>query len=209
MGDTLRHRGPDDEGEMIGEDGDLCVGFGHQRLSIIDLSPAGRQPMSNEDGSIWITYNGEIYNFIALREELEQKGHRFKSSSDTEVVIHLYEELGIRCLEKLNGMFAFALWDRHKKTLILARDRIGKKPLHYALSNEGIVFASELKALAYSPQCFPGNRPDVIESISHVRIRPRARYHLQVDKKTRTWPLLAIPAGSHRDGPVLGYTPNR
>ena len=117
MGDTLRHRGPDDEGEMIGEDGDLCVGFGHQRLSIIDLSPAGRQPMSNEDGSIWITYNGEIYNFRALREELERKGHRFKSSSDTEVVIHLYEELGIRCLEKLNGMFAFALWDRHKKTL--------------------------------------------------------------------------------------------
>ena len=151
MGDTLRHRGPDDEGEMIGEDGDLCVGFGHQRLSIIDLSPAGRQPMSNEDGSIWITYNGEIYNFIALREELERKGHRFKSSSDTEVVIHLYEELGIRCLEKMNGMFAFALWDRHKKTLILARDRIGKKPLHYALSNEGIVFASELKALLTHP----------------------------------------------------------
>ena len=151
MGDTLRHRGPDDEGEMIGEDGDLCVGFGHQRLSIIDLSPAGRQPMSNEDGSIWITYNGEIYNFIALREELERKGHRFKSSSDTEVVIHLYEELGIRCLEKMNGMFAFALWDRHKKTLILARDRIGKKPLHYTLSNEGIVFASELKALLTHP----------------------------------------------------------
>lgn len=151
MGDTLRHRGPDDEGEMIGEDGDLCVGFGHQRLSIIDLSPAGRQPMSNEDGSIWITYNGEIYNFVALREELERKGHRFKSSSDTEVVIHLYEELGIRCLEKMNGMFAFALWDRHKKTLILARDRIGKKPLHYALSNEGIVFASELKALLTHP----------------------------------------------------------
>jgi len=151
MGDTLRHRGPDDEGEMIGEDEDLCVGFGHQRLSIIDLSPAGRQPMSNEDGSIWITYNGEIYNFIALRAELERKGHRFKSSSDTEVVIHLYEELGIRCLEKMNGMFAFALWDRHKKTLILARDRIGKKPLHYALSNEGIVFASELKALLTHP----------------------------------------------------------
>jgi len=151
MGDTLRHRGPDDEGEMIGEDGDLCVGFGHQRLSIIDLSPAGRQPMSNEDGSIWITYNGEIYNFRALREELERKRHRFKSSSDTEVVIHLYEELGIRCLEKLNGMFAFALWDRHKKTLILARDRIGKKPLHYALSSEGIVFASELKALLTHP----------------------------------------------------------
>jgi asparagine synthase (glutamine-hydrolysing) len=151
MGDTLRHRGPDDEGEMIGEDGDLCVGFGHQRLSIIDLSPGGRQPMSNEDGSIWITYNGEVYNFIALREELERKGHRFKSSSDTEVVIRLYEELGIRCLEKMNGMFAFALWDRHKKTLILARDRIGKKPLHYAFSNEGIVFASEIKALLTHP----------------------------------------------------------
>jgi asparagine synthase (glutamine-hydrolysing) len=151
MGDSLRHRGPDDEGEMIGEDGDFCVGFGHQRLSIIDLSAAGRQPMSNRDGSIWISYNGEIYNFRVLREELEQKGHRFRSNTDTEVIIHLYEELGIGCLEKLNGMFAFALWDRHKKTLFLARDRIGKKPLHYALSSEGIVFASELKALLAHP----------------------------------------------------------
>jgi asparagine synthase (glutamine-hydrolysing) len=151
MGDTLRHRGPDDEGEMIGDDGDSSVGFGHQRLSIIDLSPAGRQPMSNRDGSIWITYNGEIYNFKILREELERKGYQFRSNSDTEVIIHLYEELGIRCLERLNGMFAFALWDRHEKTLFLARDRIGKKPLHYALSGEGIVFASELKALLAHP----------------------------------------------------------
>lgn len=151
MGDTLKHRGPDDEGEMISDDGDLCVGFGHQRLSIIDLSPAGRQPMSNEDGSICITYNGEIYNFRALRVELERKGHRFKSNSDTEVVLRLYEELGIRCLDRLNGMFAFALWDRHKKTLFLARDRIGKKPLHYALSSQGVVFASEIKALLQHP----------------------------------------------------------
>jgi asparagine synthase (glutamine-hydrolysing) len=151
MGATLRHRGPDDEGEMIGEDGDASVGFGHQRLSIIDLSAAGRQPMSNRDGSIWITFNGEIYNFRILREELERKGYQFKSNSDTEVIIHLYQELGIRCLERLNGMFAFALWDRHEKTLFLARDRIGKKPLHYALSGDGIVFASELKALLAHP----------------------------------------------------------
>ncbi len=151
MGDSLKHRGPDDEGEMISEDGDLCVGLGHQRLSIIDLSAAGRQPMSNEDGSICLTYNGEIYNFRALREELERKGHRFKSNSDTEVVLRLYEESGIRCLEKLNGMFAFALWDRHKKTLFFARDRIGKKPLHYALFSQGVVFASEIKALLRHP----------------------------------------------------------
>jgi asparagine synthase (glutamine-hydrolysing) len=151
MGNILRHRGPDDEGEMISENGDCCLGLGHQRLSIIDLSRAGRQPMSNGDGSIWITYNGEIYNFGILREELERKGYQFRSNSDTEVIIHLYEELGVRCLERLNGMFAFALWDQHKKTLFLARDRIGKKPLHYVLSSEGIVFASELKALLTHP----------------------------------------------------------
>src|ERR1700757_4779813 len=117
MGDVLRHRGPDDEGELILTGSDVSVGLGHKRLSIIDLSPAGKQPMANEDESIWITFNGEIYNFRELRERLRRKGHRFRSSSDTEVVIHLYEELGTACLEELNGMFAFALWDAKRKTL--------------------------------------------------------------------------------------------
>src|SRR5262249_42214318 len=131
---------------------DLSVGLGHQRLAIMDLSAAGRQPMANENGAIRITFNGEIYNFRKLRKELLELGHTFKSSSDTEVVIHLYEEMGRGCLSRLEGMFAFALWDEKKNLLFLARDRVGKKPLHYAVDGEGIVFASEIKALLEHPR---------------------------------------------------------
>jgi asparagine synthase (glutamine-hydrolysing) len=152
MGETLKHRGPDDEGEWIHHSGELSVGLGHKRLSIIDLSSAARQPMCNEDGKIWLSYNGEIYNFRELRNELAAKGHTFKSSSDSEVIIHLYEEMGVGCLERLSGMFAFALWDDARHTLFLARDRIGKKPLHYAVYEGGIAFASEIKALLNHPK---------------------------------------------------------
>jgi asparagine synthase (glutamine-hydrolysing) len=152
MGDTLRHRGPDDEGECIQHSGELSIGLGHKRLSIIDLSSAAHQPMCNEDGKIWLTYNGEVYNFRELRNELVAKGHTFKSNSDSEVVIHLYEEMGVGCLERLNGMFAFALWDGNRQSLFLARDRIGKKPLHYAVHDGGIAFASEIKALLKHPK---------------------------------------------------------
>src|ERR1043166_4239067 len=152
MGSVLWHRGPDDEGTYIRNYADLSIGLGHQRLAILDLSVAGRQPMAKEDGAIQITFNGEIYNFRELRKELLEKGHTFKSSSDTEVIIHLYEEMGTDCLSRLEGMFAFALWDEAKKQLFLARDRIGKKPLHYAVDNEGIVFASEIKALLEHPK---------------------------------------------------------
>lgn len=152
MGETLGHRGPDGEGKEIQQCLEWGLGLGHTRLSIIDLSPAGKQPMSNEDGMIWITFNGEIYNFRELRAELEKNGHRFKSNSDTEVIVHLYEENGVRCLDRLSGMFAFAIWDRGKKTLFLARDRIGKKPLHYCLYDGGIVFGSEIKALLKHPK---------------------------------------------------------
>jgi len=151
MGEALEHRGPDDEGQRILRLGDLSIGLGHKRLSIIDLSSAARQPMTNEDGSIWLVCNGEIYNFKELRRELEQKGHRFKSNSDSEVIIHLYEEKGTRCLEQLRGMFAFALWDGRSHSLLMARDRIGKKPLHYACYQDGIIFASEIKALLRHP----------------------------------------------------------
>ncbi len=151
MGEALVHRGPDDEGQRILRLGDLSIGLGHKRLSIIDLSSAARQPMTNEDGSIWLVFNGEIYNFKELRRELEQKGHRFKSNSDSEVIIHLYEEKGTRCLERLKGMFAFALWDGRSQSLFMARDRIGKKPLHYACYQDGIIFASEIKALLRHP----------------------------------------------------------
>jgi asparagine synthase (glutamine-hydrolysing) len=139
---TMRHRGPDDEGIYIGKN----IGLGHRRLSIIDLS-TGHQPLSNEDGSIWIVFNGEIYNFLELRPNLERKGHRFKTKTDTETIIHLYEEYGIDCVQHLRGMFAFCLWDEKKRRLFLARDRIGKKPLYYTFSKNSFLFASELKAI--------------------------------------------------------------
>ena len=151
MGFALAHRGPDDGDERITISDAGCVALGHKRLSIIDLSPAGRQPMANEDQSVWLTLNGEIYNYQELRQELEAKGHRFRSHSDSEVVVHLYEESGADCLAKLKGMFAFALWDSKQRSLLLARDRIGKKPLHYCLTAEGVIFASEIKALLQHP----------------------------------------------------------
>jgi asparagine synthase (glutamine-hydrolysing) len=151
MGRALAHRGPDDEGEMTADSNGVGVGLGHKRLSIIDLSAAGKQPMANEDESVWLTLNGEIYNYRKLREELENKGHRFRSHSDSEVVLHLYEESGTKCLDKLNGMFAFALWDSKKRSLLLARDRVGKKPLHYCLTGGELIFASEIKSLLQHP----------------------------------------------------------
>ncbi|HEX5606259.1 MAG TPA: asparagine synthase (glutamine-hydrolyzing) [Candidatus Binatia bacterium] len=151
MGFALAHRGPDDGDERITISDAGCVALGHKRLSIIDLSPAGRQPMPNEDKSIWLTLNGEIYNYQELRQELKSKGHRFRSHADSEVVVHLYEECGAQCLVKLKGMFAFALWDSKAKSLLLARDRIGKKPLHYCLTGDGLIFASEIKALLQHP----------------------------------------------------------
>lgn len=151
MGQAIAHRGPDDQGEMIDSSGPVCVGLGHQRLSIIDLSPAGKQPLANEDESLWLSLNGEIYNYRELREELIDKGHRFRSRSDSEVVLHLYEESGANCLDRLAGMFAFALWDGRNQSLLLARDRVGKKPLHYCLAAGELIFASEIKALLQHP----------------------------------------------------------
>lgn len=144
---ALSHRGPDDEGISLSPP----IALGHRRLSILDLSPAGRQPMANEDGSLHIVLNGEIYNYRELRTELEASGHRFSSHTDTEVVLHLYEEHGTECLHRLRGMFAFALWDSRSRTLFLARDRLGKKPLFYSISDRWLVFASELRALLCDP----------------------------------------------------------
>jgi asparagine synthase (glutamine-hydrolysing) len=158
---ALSHRGPDSEGVCInplpqpsplkGRRG-VTVGLGHRRLAIIDLSKAGHQPMSNEDGSVWIVLNGEIYNFPELREALEKKGHRFKSHTDTEVVLHLYEDKGVECLKDLRGPFAFAIWDSRKERLFIAKDRLGKKPLYYAYKNQTLTFASEIKAILQDPE---------------------------------------------------------
>lgn len=154
---AISHRGPDDEGVYLNQTSDsegrrVAVGLGHARLSIIDLSKAGHQPMCNEDGSVWIIYNGEIYNFQSLREDLKRKGHRFKSDSDTEVMLHLYEEEGIEAVRHLNGMFAFAVWDQRIPRLWLCRDRLGIKPLVYSWNGRELAFASEIKALLKLPE---------------------------------------------------------
>jgi asparagine synthase (glutamine-hydrolysing) len=149
MRDTLAHRGPDDSGLYI--DTEHNVGLGHTRLSIIDLSSLGHQPMSNDSGTIWITYNGEVYNFKEIREELEKKGYTFRSNTDTEVLVKAYEEWGIECVHKFIGMFAIAIWDRNAKKLYLVRDRVGVKPLYYYFKNGLLLFASELKALMKHP----------------------------------------------------------
>jgi asparagine synthase (glutamine-hydrolysing) len=145
----MAHRGPDDQGIYLGKD-NPSVGLGHRRLSIIDLSEAGHQPMANEDGAVWIVANGEIYNYLDLRSGLINKGHLFKSDTDTEVILHLYEEYGDDCVKHLRGMFALAIWDGKKKILFLARDRIGKKPLLYSYVNGVFCFASEFAALLES-----------------------------------------------------------
>lgn len=142
MTETLFHRGPDGGGQFVSGP----VGLGHRRLSIIDLN-TGAQPMSNEDDSVWIVFNGEIYNFLELRSVLQAHGHKFKTASDTEVIVHLYEELGPESLTKLHGMFAFALWDEKKQLLLIARDRVGIKPLYYTNTGKSLLFGSEIKSL--------------------------------------------------------------
>nr|NJM02128.1 asparagine synthase (glutamine-hydrolyzing) [Desulfobacula sp.] len=160
---TLSHRGPDEEGYFInrndllknGRTADIPLrvsgkigntGFGHRRLSIIDLA-TGQQPLSNEDGTIWITFNGEIYNFQGLKKELVDKGHVFRTNSDTETIVHAYEEWGVKSVERFRGMFAFAVWDENRQQLFLGRDRLGKKPLYYSFENHRFVFGSEIKAV--------------------------------------------------------------
>ncbi|MDP8244255.1 MAG: asparagine synthase (glutamine-hydrolyzing) [Candidatus Hinthialibacter antarcticus] len=147
MAESLAHRGPNHQG--VWRDG--YVGLAHRRLSIIDLSDSGNQPMSNESGDICLIFNGEIYNFQSIRAELEQRGHRFHSNTDTEVILRLYEEKGVDCLQDLRGMFAFAIWDRPRQRLFIARDRVGKKPLKYYYDGQRFAFASELKALLTLP----------------------------------------------------------
>lgn len=148
MNNAQSHRGPDDQGYHIGEQ----IGLGHRRLSIIDLE-GGHQPIYNEDGEVVVVFNGEIYNFQAIADELTTLGHTFKTHSDTETIVHAWEEWGVNCLEKFRGMFAFAIWDNKQQELFLARDRLGIKPLHYSvLSNGQLIFSSELKALKQHPE---------------------------------------------------------
>ena len=138
----IRHRGPDDQGIYVKD----CIGLGMRRLSIIDVA-GGRQPIHNEDKSVWVVFNGEIYNFQELRDDLERKGHFFLTNSDTEVIVHAYEAYGLDCLKKFRGMFAIALWDETRQRLVLARDRVGKKPLYYTVADGALLFGSEIKSL--------------------------------------------------------------
>ena len=158
MVSAIRHRGPDGTGYHV-EPG---IGLAHARLSIIDLE-GGAQPIHNEDGNVWISYNGEIFNYIELRHALEKRGHRFYTNTDTEVIVHLYEERGEAFLDELNGQFAFALWDRPRRRLLLVRDRAGILPLFYARTRRGVLFASEIKALLASNEMHAALDPDGLD----------------------------------------------
>lgn len=183
MTDIIAHRGPDGQGHYF----DGPVGLGHRRLAIIDLSPSGHQPMANETGEIVITYNGEIYNFPKLRVELEARGHQFHSRSDTEVIIHAYEEWGEGCVEQFDGMFAFAIWDSPRRRLFVSRDRYGVKPLYWYCQNNVFIFASEIKAILIHPHvskavCYPAlNEYFTFQNVfsdltlfDHIRLLPPA-----------------------------------
>jgi len=184
MRDAMVHRGPDDEGLFV----EGPVGLGHRRLSIIDLH-GGRQPISNEDGSVTIVFNGEIYNFDDLRRDLESRGHRFTTRSDTEVIVHLYEEKGPSCLEDLRGMFAFAIWDAKKRTLLLARDRLGIKPLYYHHRGGDFLFASEIKALLTHPALTP--------ALSERGLRRFLRYRFVYGEATMFEGVSELPPGHY------------
>ena len=156
----IDHRGPDDRGMYI-EDG---AGLGHARLSILDVA-GGHQPLSNEDGTLWITFNGEIFNYIELREELIRKGHRFRTKTDTEVILHLYEEEGADAVRRLNGQWALGIWNTQSRTLFLSRDRMGIRPLFYTVAGRELLFASEIKALLAHPEVSREIDPESLDNI--------------------------------------------
>ena len=189
MGDSIAHRGPDAEGFWI-EPG---VGLAHRRLSIIDLE-GGKQPLGNEDGTIQVVFNGEIYNFQSLRRELELRGHRFQTHSDTEILVHLYEEMGDRLVDRLRGMFAFALWDRSQRRLVLARDRLGLKPLYVYRDAEKLIFGSELKAILAYPNIPRQVDPGALEEYLALGMVPGDRSIFQRVEKLQPAHVLTVTA---------------
>ncbi len=189
MRDRMVHRGPDGFGEYLGPG----IGLGHRRLSIVDIE-GGHQPLFNEDNSIAVVFNGEIYNFQSLKVELEALGHRFRTHSDTEVIVHGWEAWGADCVQHFSGMFAFALWDNNTSTLMLARDRIGKKPLYYTKLVDGrLLFGSELKALLASPDTSRAIDPAAIEDyLCYGYVPdPRSIYQGVIEASTRPSPGVA------------------
>ena len=198
MNGSLSHRGPDGDGFHF-EPG---VGLGHRRLSIIDLE-GGKQPLYNEDGSVVVTFNGEIFNFMEIVHELVARGHTFRTRSDTEVIVHAWEEWGVECLKRFNGMFAFAVWDRREKTLFIARDRLGVKPLYYAELPDGrLVFGSELKALMRNPQVERRIDPQAVEEYFAFGYVPDPRTIYTTVKKLEPGAYLCVKRGSGKVTPV-------
>ncbi len=202
MNDSQHHRGPD-EGSLHVEPG---LGFGHRRLSIIDIA-TGQQPLFNEDGSVVVVFNGEIYNFQELIPELQAAGHRFHTKSDTEVIVHAWEQWGEACVQRFRGMFAFALWDRNRQTLFMARDRLGVKPLYYALLDDGtLLFGSELKSLLAHGGPEARHRPAGRGRVFRPRLRCRAAHHLPPSQEAAAGALAGHPprpAGGRAQG-ILG-----
>jgi asparagine synthase (glutamine-hydrolysing) len=168
MCQALVHRGPDDEGFYLG----TGVALGMRRLSIIDRKTGG-QPVRNEEGTVWAVFNGEIYNFRELRRDLASRGHRFRTAGDSETIVHLYEEFGARCVDRLRGMFAFAVWDERRRQLLVARDRLGIKPLYYGRARDRLVFASELKALLQIPGVDRRIRPSAVDHLFTFMTTPQ------------------------------------
>lgn len=207
MASALLHRGPDGEGVWNSRH----VGLAHRRLAIIDLRALADQPMTNEDGSIWLVFNGEIYNFRELRSELELKGHVFRTNSDTEVIIHAYEAYGKDSLSRLRGMFAFALWDERKQTLLLARDRVGKKPLFYFHANDRFLFASEIKAILSDPSVPRQVNPIAMDHFLALQYIPSPLTAFQGIKKLPAAHWLELHRGQVTTGRYwqLDYTPKR
>jgi asparagine synthase (glutamine-hydrolysing) len=171
MTDIMSHRGPDDRGFYYGSG----IGLGHRRLSIMDLSPAGHQPMCNENGTVWVAFNGEIYNYKELRAKLEAKGHLFRSATDTEVIVHAYEEYAMDCIKDFNGMFAFAIWDEDKRRLFVARDHFGIKPLYYYACPRFVGFASEIKALLQDEEIHKGVDEQALSNFLSLHYVPAPR----------------------------------
>jgi asparagine synthase (glutamine-hydrolysing) len=196
MRDTLTHRGPDDAGCYF--DDRVGLGLGFRRLSIIDLTPAGHQPMSNEDGSIWTVFNGEIYNYLELRRQLAQAGHRFTSATDTETLLHGYEEWGLDVVLHLRGMFAFALWDSGRRRLVLGRDRVGIKPLFYHVAAGRLAFGSELKAVLSSLDSVPAPNVEAIYDYLTYNYIPAPKTAYQNVFKLPAGHLLIVENGQAR-----------
>jgi asparagine synthase (glutamine-hydrolysing) len=190
MTDAIAHRGPDGEGFYT----DSFIGLGHRRLAILDLSPAGHQPMITPDGRYALTYNGEIYNFQELRIELESLGYQFRSKTDSEVVLYAYAEWGPECVNRFNGMFAFAIWDKTRQELFLARDRYGIKPLYYAFQGHTFIFASEQKAVI--------THPDVRREIDLEALLEYFTFQNIFTDKTLFRCVKLFPAGCHARLPL-------